>query len=59
MADSRDPHGQRKRLPFYLLYQTRRPWTHAAGVLPGTSIAKTYGGQWDIGAALRADDGRR
>jgi hypothetical protein len=39
------------------LYQNSQTLTHAAGVLPGHSLQKRAEVQWDIGAALGADDG--
>ena len=39
------------------LYQNSQTLTHAAGVLPGHPLQKRTEIQWDIGAALGADDG--
>jgi hypothetical protein len=39
------------------LYQNSQTLTHAAGALPGHPLQKRTEVQWDIGAAVDADDG--
>src|SRR5262245_57347728 len=42
---------------YEFLYQNSQTLTHAAGVLPGHPLQKRTEVQWDIGAALGADEG--